>query len=394
MVRPRVLLPAALALLAPLPARAQESDSLGAPRARLEAVTLVGDLVADFSPERAARRTDARLALRDVVVGARGRIGERIAARVELRARDARDLDVPSAYLEGPLPLLGAVVRVGRTPVAFGIDPARERYMLEFPEYPRIVEEFFGPSGARGTGAAARIARLPWLPFGVAGAITDRVGERVDSLMPPEPHDQALGGLAASGRVSWDWAASFLGRGALGFSSTTGKRQQPVVCVYEGTIGPVPCPFGINAANTRLTVLGGDAQVTVGILEARVEVMRLVVGATDLPAFSNDRFAPVYAGVSGTYDGGYAVVRARLTRRFAIVGRGERLQNPSVRGLDDGSAGALLEWSPSGAARVYASWERRLAGAATRPFLAPAERDARDRIVLRGVMRLDARTPW
>ena len=384
----------AIALLIATRLDGQERDTIAAPRARLEAVTLIGDVVADFSPEAAARNTESRLALRDVVVGARGRVGERLTARVELRARGGREADVPAAYLEAPLPFLGAIARVGRMPVGFGIDAARERYMLEFPDYPRIVEEFFGPSGARGTGIGASISRLPWLPLGVAGAVTDRFGERVDSLVPPEPADQAIGGITASGRVTWGWNGSRLGRVGLGFSSITGKREQPIACVYEGTIGPVPCPFGINAANTRLTVLGGDAQLALGVLDARVEFMRLVVGATDLPLFENDRFAPVYAGVSGTYDGGYAVLRGRVSRRFAIAGRGEWLQNPSVRGLDDGWAGGLLEWSPSAAARVYASWERRLASGTTRLFLAPDERDARDRIVLRAVMRLDARTPW
>jgi hypothetical protein len=393
MMRPRLVLLALLALVAGSPLAAQQEDTIAASRARLESVTLVGDLVADFSPEAALRETDSRLALRDVVVGARGRVGDRLTARVDLRARDARDLDVPAAYLETPLPFLAAVARVGRMPVAFGIDAARERYMLEFPEYPRIVAEFFGPSGARGTGISASIGRLPWLPLGVSGAITDRFGERVDSLIAPEPADQAIGGITASGRVTWGWNGARFGRGGLGFSSISGKHAQPVACVYEGTIGPVPCPFGINAANTRLTVLGGDAHIALRMFDARVEFMRLVVGATDLPVFENDRFAPVYAGVSGTYDGAYAVVRGRLSSRFAIAGRGEWLQNPSVRGLDDGWAGGLLEWAPSAAARVYASWEHRLAGETTRAFLAPDERDARDRIVLRAVMRLDARTP-
>ena len=390
---PRLTILATAALLAaPVAARAQ--DSASTPGARLESILLVGDLVADLSPEVAARRTDSRMALRDVVVGARGRAGGPVAARVELRARDGRDLDVPAAYLEAPLGILGAIVRVGRQPLPFGHDAGRERYMLEFPEYPRIVEEFFGRNGARGTGASAAIARLPWLPLGVSGAITDRAGERVDSLTPPEPADQTLAGLTVMGRAVWGWTWGPASRGALGFSSLSGKREQPIVCVYQGTIGPVPCPFGISAANTRLTVLGLDGSLTLGPIDGRVEAMRLVVGETDLPTFENDRFAPVYAGVSGTYDGIYALFRARLARGIAVAGRGEWLENPAVRGYGDRWAGGLLEWSPSALTSVYASWEHRFPTDSARVLLAAPERDARDRIVLRGVLRLEARTPW
>ena len=391
---PRRLTLVAAALLAAHPLAAQEQDSTPAPRVRIEGVSLVGDLAADLSPKAAARRTGSRIALRDVVAGVRTSIAGRATARVDLRARDGRDLDVPAAYVEAPLGIIDAVLRVGRQPIAFGLDAGRERYMLEFPEYPRIVEEFFGPSGARGTGLSATIARLPWLPLGVSGAITDRAGERVDSLLPPEPVDQGIGGLTAMGRAVWAWTTGPLGRGALGFSSLTGKREQPIVCVYQGTIGPVPCPFGINAANTRLTVVGADASFSVGRFDARAEAMRLVVGATDLPTFENTRFAPIYAGVSGTYDGGYAQLRARLTRGFAVAGRGEWLQNPSVRGYDDRWAGGLLEWSPTRATSVYASWEHRFASETARAVLTPAQRDARDRIMLRGALRLDARAPW
>lgn len=391
---PRRLTLALAALLAVCPLAVRGQDSTSTPRVRIEAVSLIGDMVADLSPEAAARRTRSRIALRDVVAGVRTSIGGRATARIELRARDGRDIDVPAAYVETPLGILGAVLRAGRQPIAFGIDAARERYMLEFPDYPRIVEEFFGPNGARGTGVSAAIGRLPWLPLGVSGAITDRAGERVDTLTPPEPLDQGVAGLTAMGRVGWDWTTGPVGRGGVGFSSLTGKREQPIVCVYQGTIGPVPCPFGVNAANTRLTVVGVDGRLTLGRFDARAEVMRLIVGATDLPAFENGRFAPVYAGVAGNYDGGYAVLRARLLRGFAVAGRGEWLQNPAVRGFDDRWAGGLLEWSPSGATSVYASWEHRFASDSARLFLTSAEREARDRIVLRGVVRLDARAPW
>lgn len=391
---PRRLTLVAATLLAAHPLAAQQQDSTPAPRVRIEGVTLVGDFAADLSPEAAARRTQSRIALRDVVVGARSRVGEHVTARVELRARDGRDLDVPAAYLEAPIGFLGATLRAGRQPIAFGLDAGRERYMLEFPEYPRVVEEFFGRNGARGTGLSAAIARIPGLPLGVSGAIADRAGERVDTLSPPEPVDQGLGGLTAMGRVTWAWMSGPVGRGGLGFSSSTGKREQPVVCVYQGTIGPVPCPFGINAANTRLTVVGLDGHFSVARVDARAEVMRLIVGATDLPTFENSRFAPIYAGVSGTYDGGYALLRARLVRGFAVAGRGEWLQNPAVRGFGDGWAGGLLEWSAGSAASVYASWEHRFASDSARVLLTTAERDARDRIVLRGVVRLDARAPW
>jgi hypothetical protein len=105
-----------------------------------------------------------------------------------------------------------------------------------------------------------------------------------------------------------------------------------------------------------------------------------------LPAFSNDRFAPFYRGLSGTYDGGFVVAHLRATERIGVGARGEWLQNPEVGGLNDAWAGGYVDIWPLDGARITASYQRRLPSSAALAAMSPVDREARDRIVLRGTV--------
>ena len=112
----------------------------------------------------------------------------------------------------------------------------------------------------------------------------------------------------------------------------------------------------------------------------------MVVGATDLPVFSNAGFVPFYSGVSGTYDGGYAMGRLRLGGLLGVGARGEWLQNPEVHGLNDGWAGGFVDFTPLADTHLIASYQRRTPSSSALGVLPLADRDARDRIVLRGTI--------
>ena len=359
-------------------------------RTMVHAASIAGDMRADLSPRAAARTPGSRILLRDIEGAIEAGYGEKARAVVTLTLTDdgqAQHVFATDAAVTVRAPFASDFV-VGRTALPFGQIAQLHRHELAFPDEPLPVRVLLGADGLRGTGVQLRTGRTyPRARFTLDLAAADRFGARTDSLHPGEPPDQSIAGIAAGGRVGAAVDA-MRSRIDVGLSSISGKREQPIGCVYDATVGPVPCPEGVNAANTRLTVLGADARLAWGgdALVVSGEWMRMVVGATDLPVFSNDRFAAYYRGVSGTYDGGYVAARARVASWLGVGARAEWLQNPEVAGLNDGWAGGYLDLSPLAGAHVTASYQRRVPSSTALATMTTADRDARDRIVLRGTI--------
>lgn len=365
------------------------------PRPVMKGASLAGDMITDLSPEAAARPTGSRVRLRDIEGSLAVGYGPRLGALLTLTLTDdgaTQHLVATDAALAVRLPAgsVRADAIVGTTAFPFGRSAQLHRHEQALPDQPLPVRVLLGETGLRGTGVQLRAGRaLGSGSVSLELAAMDRFGTRIDSLHPGEPADQSLAGLAAGGRLGVQLAA--LGsRLDLGLSSVSGKREQPIGCVYDGTVGPVPCPEAVNAANTRLTVLGADARIAsgdgVGRFVVAGEWMRMVVGATDLPVFSNDRFTPFYRGVQGTYDGGYVDAGGRLVGTLIAGARAEWLQNPEVGGLNDGWVGGYAGVMPYDGTRVTVSYQRRLPSSTALAGMTTAQQDARDRIVLRGTV--------
>ena len=361
------------------------------PRVAVAAASVTGDMIADLSPRAAARATGSRVRARDIEGAIEASYGARTRGVLSLTLTDdgtTQRLTSTDAAVVVSLPVAQASVLVGRTALPFGRVARLHRHELMFPDQPLPVRALLGADGLRGTGVQLRAGRdLAGSTVTLELAAADRFGTRVDSLHPGESYDQSLAGIAAGGRIGAQFA-TMRSRVDLGVSSITGKREQPIGCVYEGTVGPVPCPEAVNAANTRLTVFGADGQLAWGgdALVINGEWLRMIVGAADMPVFGNAAFAPFYGGVSGTYDGGYVGARMRLTGVLAVGARAEWLQNPAVAGLNDAWAGGYVDVSPLADAHLTASYQRRVPSSSALATLPIADRDARDRIVLRGTV--------
>lgn len=363
---------------------ARQGTSSGGPLA----LTVTGEALGDFSPKAAARAPGSRFRTGDLRVGLGAQPTPRLRADLSLTIRHDSAPQISVAMVTFDLVPDRLSVRAGRQAVPFGIAAPLHRLDLWFPDHPLPVRAFLGQRGLRSNGLLlGATQRLVGLPLTLRLGAFDRFGDRIDSLSTPEPGDQSFAGIAGFARLSLDWNL----RGArvsLGASSMSGKREQPIGCVYQATIGPVPCPNGINGANTRMSVFGGDVQLTVAALSLEGEWMRNVVGATDLPYFDRPGFAPYYAGMFGTYDGGYVQLRLNGPGIVRLGARVEGTQNPAVAGLDDGSAAGFVGVEPIPGGRVILSYERRLPSAAAKDQLSLEEREALDRIVLRGTIAL------
>ena len=351
-------------------------------------LSIAGEGVGDFSPRAAARAPGSRLRAGDVRVALAANPTRRLHADLSLTFQPDSLPKISTAAVMADLFDARLTLRAGKQAVPFGIAAPRQHVELWFPEQPLPVRAFLGERGVRSTGLLAAASRsLAGIPIGLRVGVFDRFGNEIDSIRTPEPADQSLSGLAGFGRLvaEWGWRGAHL---TLGASAITGKREQPIGCVYRSTVGPVACPNGINGANTRMSVLGGDGQLVLGMAVIEAEWMRNVVGATDLPVFDRPGFAPYYSGMYGTYDGAYAQLRLNGPGIARFGMRVEGAQNPAVSGLNDRTAGAYLGVEPMPGGRVILSYQRRLPSAAAKEYLDPDQREALDRIVLRGTVSL------
>lgn len=351
-------------------------------------LTLTGEGVADLSPRAAARAPGSRLRAGDVRVALNAMPTRRLRADVSMTFRNDSTPQITTAALTAELVPARLFVRIGRQPVPFGIAAPRQRVDLWFPDHPLPVRAFLGQRGIRATGAMATAMQVvAGIPFALRLGIFDRFGDRIDSLVTPEPADQSIVGLSGFARLSAD--VDLVGaRLTLGASTISGKREQPITCVYQATVGPVLCPNGISGANTRMSVMGADGLLTAGTFSVEGEWVRNVVGATDFPVFDQPGFAAYYTGMYGTYDGAYLQARWNGPGIFRVGARAETTQNPAVAGLNDRAAGAFVGLEPMQGSRIVLSYLRRLPSAQAKERLDAEDRAALDRIVLRGTIAL------
>lgn len=352
------------------------------------ALALTGEALADFSPRAAARGPGPRFRAGDTRIGLNARPTQRVRADVAITFRNDSAPQITTAAVGWDVAPGRLSLRAGRQPVPFGIAAPRQRVDLWFADHPLPVRAFLGQRGVRANGVLLTGTQtLAGIPFALRLGAFDRFGDRIDSLTTPEPADQSLSGLAGFARISADWNPLGLHL-SIGGSAMSGKREQPIGCVYQSTIGPVPCPNAISGANTRMTVIGGDANLTTGPLSVEAEWLRNIVGATDLPVFGNPGFAPFYAGMSGTYDGAYVQLRVTGPGILRFGARASSTQNPAIQGMTDYGAGVYVGVEPVPGGRIVLSYNRRIPSASAEALLSPADRAAYDRIVLRGVYAL------
>ena len=372
----------------PVPVASRAQVRPGASNGGTLIVAVAGEVLADLSPKAAARESDSRMRLGDVRVALAADPGRRIHADLSLTFRTDSTPTISTAAIMAALFDGRLTLRAGKQAVPFGISAPLQHMELWFPDHPLPVRAFLGERGIRATGLLAAASRpVVGVPIALRVGVFDHFGEQIDSLTTPEPADQNVMGLAAFARLAgeWQFAGAHL---TIGGSTISGKRAQPIGCVYQTTVGPVLCPNGINGANTRMSVFGADAQLVLGETVLEGEWMRNVVGATDMPAFDKAGFAPYYSGMYGTYDGAYAQLRVNGPGIARFGARVDAAQNPAVAGLNDRMAGAFVGVEPMPGGRIVVSYMRRLPSAAAKAQLPLDEQSALDRVVVRGTFTL------
>src|SRR5687767_502342 len=186
-------------------------------------ISVVGDLVADFSPDGSTQEDGTRFGVREVEVAFQAAVDPYFRGDLFLGVSDAEGIAIEQAFLTATsLPgQLGA--RLGRFLMPVGKQITTHRHDLHTIEYPYAIQAFFGPEGLKGTGIY--LSRV-FAPFGfyqeIIATAVDRFGEAPEDLIASEPPNKKLSGLGYSARLRNYWDLSQASNVELSFSGITG----------------------------------------------------------------------------------------------------------------------------------------------------------------------------
>src|SRR5687767_1200605 len=180
----------------------------GAPNTRLlPDISLVGDLIADFSPDGTTQEDGSRFSVREAELAIQAAVDPYFRGDVFLGFSDAEGVHIEQAYMTATALPWGLEFRLGRFLMPVGKQMTTHRHDLHTVEYPYVIQRFFGPEGLKGTGLyASRV----FAPFGFYQELiltgVDRFGEAPEdgpSLL--EPVNKELSGLGYSARLRNYW---------------------------------------------------------------------------------------------------------------------------------------------------------------------------------------------
>jgi hypothetical protein len=352
----------------------------GATSRLLPDISLLGDLIADGSPDGSTQEDQTRFGIRELELGIQAAIDPYLRADAFLGLSDLEGIAIEEAYLSTLALPHGLQLRGGRFHLPVGKQNTTHRPELHTIEYPYVIQRFLGPEGGKGTGLW--VSKL-FAPFGFYQELQlvamDRFGgdahghgeeeEEHDEeleIVPDEPPNHSLSGLGYVARFRNYWDLSQATNVELSASAATGKATQGVFCVPTGGGDEGPCDDRPTGVNVRSGVVGADLTyrwrpLQQGLYRSfifQVEWMRQLNDDTpslfDAPA----GFELEYEGPTRSYDGVYAFARYQLSRRTYIGGRYDWLEDPELDGARLTAASGYLTMFPSEFSKIVAGYER------------------------------------
>ncbi|MFL5381013.1 MAG: hypothetical protein ACJ8GN_00680 [Longimicrobiaceae bacterium] len=355
----------------------------GAVQRLLPDISVVGDFVADLSPEGSTQEGGERFGVREVEVAFQAAVDPYFRGDVFLGISDLEGIAIEQAYLTTTSLPWGVEARLGRFLMPFGKQNTTHRHDLHTVEYPWVIQRFFGPEGLKGTGVyASRV----FSPFGfyqeLQATVVDRLGEADEELVTGEPVNKRLGGLGFSGRLRNYVDLSQAANVELSFSALTGRLARPVA-VGDGD--------EVNAFATRQTTLAADLTyrwrpLQQGLYRSFIlqgEVMHQLNPDPGSTVTLPDGSTAVFEGPRRNFTGAYGFARYQISQRTFLGARYDWVQDPTTPGSDLNAGSAYLEFFPSEFSKLAAAYERYM----------PDVGDAVNRILLQATFALGPHKP-
>ncbi len=356
-------------------------------------ISVIGDVIADFSPEGSTIEGGRRFEIREVELALSSAVDPYFRADFILGMSDLEGIAVEEAYVTALALPAQLLAKVGRFHMPIGKQNTTHRPELQTVEYPHVIQRFLGPEGGKGTGLW--VSRI-FAPFGFYQELqltaVDHLGEaeedeEVEAL---EASNRNLSGLGYSARLRNYWDLSESSNFELSASGATSRRAQPVLC------GGVPACPGIDAApgvNVRQSLVGADLTFRWRPLQrglyksfiAQVEYMRQLNESdpTLPPEFGA---GAEYIGPRRNLDGGYAFARYQLTRRTHIGGRFDWVEEEDDAGQTANvkAFSGYLQFFPSEFSKLVAAYER---------FMPPGGAERTNRLLLQMTFAIGPHRP-
>ncbi|HEX9563207.1 MAG TPA: hypothetical protein VF981_04520 [Gemmatimonadaceae bacterium] len=328
--------------------------SQGAPNARLiPDVSLVGDLIADLSPNGATQEDGTRLGVREIELALQAAVDPSFRGDVFIGFSDAEGVGIEQAFMTATSLPWQLEMRLGRFLAPVGKQNITHRHDLHTVDHALITQRVLGEEGLKGTGVW--LGRI-FAPFGFYQELivtaTERLGEAPEDLVTAEPTSRDLGDLAYSARLRNYWDLSNASNVEVSGSVLTGLRERPAVQ-----------PQGdINAVAMRQTTYGADVTFRWRppqqglyrsfILQAEYLAQLNEGGVFGLPE------GPVEPTVLADVAGYYIFGRYQVSRRGYLGARFDTLDDPEFDGERTTAWSAYYQFYPSEFSKIITKFER------------------------------------
>jgi len=347
-------------------------------------ISVVGDIVGDFSPEGSTQEDASRLGVREIEVAFQAAVDPYFRGDVFLGFSDAEGVHIEQAFLT-TLAVPAIEARIGRFLMPITKVNGTHRHDLHTLEFPWVVQRFLGEEGLKGTGLY--LSRI-FAPLGFYQELqlsaVNRLAELEhgheedeEELLTAEPPNKELSGLGFSARLRNYWDLTEAANLELSASAATGSREQP----YDfGVVAPAP--GDPNAINARQSLVAADLTFRWRPLQQGLYRSLIVQG--EFLRQVNERVSdPSYGGPSRDFNGAYGFARWQLTRRAYLGGRYDWLEDPELDGATMTAGSGYLQWYPSEFSKLMLAFER----------VMPTGLQATNRILLQATFALGPHKP-
>lgn len=349
----------------------------GAPNARLiPDISLVGDLIADLSPDGTTQEDGTRLGVREVELALQAAVDPTFRGDVFFGFSDAEGVGIEQAFLTATSLPWHLEMRLGRFLAPIGKQNTTHRHDLHTVDHSLVVQRLLGEEGLKGTGVY--LARI-FAPLGffqeVIVTATERLGEAPEDLVTEEPTSRDLDGLAYSARLRNYWDLSDAANLEISGSVLTGRKERAAV------------PLGdVNAVPMRQTTFGVDATFRWRPPQQGLYRSFILQGELLAQQNSNDNTSSVYPLKPATLDnlmGYYLFGRYQVSRRGYLGARFDSVDDPEFDGAQTTAVSGYWQFYPSEFSKIVGKFER----------VSPTGQPAFNRFVLQATFALGPHKP-
>jgi hypothetical protein len=320
-------------------------------------ISLVGDLIADFSPDGSTQEDGTRFGIREVELALQAAVDPTFRGDVFLGFSDAEGVHIEQAFVTATSLPYHLEMRLGRFLAPFGKQNTTHRHDLHTVDYSLVGQRLLGVEGLKGTGLYLARSAAP-LGFFQELIVTATEGLAEDEhahegepeLVLEEPINKDLGGLAYSARLRNYWDLSDASNLEISGSVLTGKAAREAIPDGE-----------INAVPMRQTTIGADVTFRWRPPQQGLYKSFILQGEIMAQQNANDNTSAVFPGKPELLDdvmGYYVFGRYQISRRGYLGARFDSVDDIEFDGERTNAVSGYWQFNPSEFSKIVAKFER------------------------------------